>query len=423
MDDLEAYDPVVITGVGMVTPFAGDREQTWQAVLNGQSAARQLSLPDLRGHSHTTHIQHPRWIGCPANRSLSLSDDPLVDLALRSSREAIHDAELTDAAVEPARLGCVFGTSKGSLFAATELWSQHSKDPSFALRTLLGPAVSAQAIAAERGLSGPVLCPVAACATGVAAVLRGAELIRQGDCDAVIAGSADDSLHPLVLASFQRLGVLAPPEHPESASRPFDRRRRGFVVGAGAGCLILERRSHAQRRGKQWYAVVGPGRLQSDPTGITSLDTSGSVLAHMVEDCWKSFDPSATAAPDVVNLHGTGTRQNDPAECRALQLVFGDRLASVSCGSLKGGLGHLLGAAGSVELGLCCLMLRDQIVPANVNLDDVDDDCRLSWVRDHPLRRSIESLLKLSLGFGGHQAILLLQRGSLAGDAKSLPTA
>lgn len=422
MDDLEAYDPVVITGVGMVTPFAGDREQTWQAVLRGQSAARPLSLPDLRGHSHTTHNQFSRWIGCPADRSLTLADDPLVDLALRSSREAIHDAELTDAAVEPARLGCVFGTSKGSLFAATELWSQHSKDPSFALRTLLGPAVSAQAIAAERRLSGPVLCPVAACATGVAAALRGAELIRQGDCDAVIAGSADDSLHPLVLASFQRLGILAPPEHPETASRPFDRRRRGFVVGAGAGCLILERRSHAQRRGKQWYAVVGPGRLQSDPTGITSLDTSGSVLAHMIKSCWKSFDPSAATVPDVVNLHGTGTRQNDPAECRALQLVFGDRLASVSCGSLKGGLGHLLGAAGSVELGLCCLMLRDQIVPATVNLNDVDDDCRLSWVRNQPVRRSIESLLKISLGFGGQQAVLLLRRGPLQGQTPERPT-
>ncbi len=419
MDEFSAADPVVITGVGMVTPLAGDREGTWRRVLAGTAAARRLRHEDAHPLPERLRRHLVGWIGCPADRSQVVSPDPLVDLALRASREAIADSGWRLGDADSTRMGCVFGTSKGSLCSASQLYDQlcdASEKPSAAVATMLGPAVSAQAVAADFGLCGPVICPVAACATGVAAVLRAADLIRHGDCDIAIAGSADDSLHPLVLASFQRLGVLATSNDPAAASRPFDRHRRGFVIGAGAGCVILERRSHALQRGKAWYATVGPGRLMSDPTGMTTLDASGNVLARMIADCSAPFSGTDQPVPDVVNLHGTGTRQNDPAECRALRQVFGDRLDSSSCGSLKGGLGHLLGAAGSVELGLCCLMLRDQLVPPNVNLEEADPDCQLPWVRREPARRGIASLLKLSLGFGGHQAALWLHRGTRDSD-------
>ena len=322
--------------------------------------------------------------------------------------------------MDPTRLGCVFGTSKGSLFAASALWTGSNSDPSVAcdssaddcFHLLLGPAIATTAVANDLGVLGPRLAPVAACATGVVAVIRAAELVRRGECDVVIAGSADDSLHPLVLASFQKLGVLAQHADPAAASRPFDRDRTGFVIGSGAGALVLERRSHALARGSTWYAELGPGRVQSDPTGMTSLDESGNMLAHLISAATPLTSRGALRVPDVLNLHGTGTRLNDPAECRAVQQVYGSEITAASCGSLKGAIGHMLGAAGSVELAFCCLMFRDQIVPANVNLDSPAEECRLPWVLEHPRARRIESILKLSLGFGGHQAALWLERGN-----------
>lgn len=352
--------------------------------------------------------EQARWIVCPAaGSSRSLPGDPVIHMALTASHAALLDAQLPSTLIPAERCGCVFGTSKGSFFAVTKAYHRDEASSISHWETmLLGPAVAASAVAREHHLAGPLHCPVAACATGLAAVLRGVDLLRQGDCDLAVVGSADDSLHPLVLASFQRMGVLAS-GNPATASRPFDRQRTGFVVGAGAGALILERRSAALARGVPWYAEIVTGALASDPAGLTSLDETGNTLAHLLT----AIVPQG-AVPDVLNLHGTGTRMNDPAECRALQQVFGPRLQQSLCGSLKGGMGHLLGAAGSVELALCCLMLRDQLVPPNVNLDDVDVDCRLPWVVEQPAPSRVQSLLKLSLGFGGHQAAVWLERGT-----------
>lgn len=399
-------DPVVITGLGVVSPWGADLAASWQGALAGRSMARRWEAgPHLPPFPFATRA---RWIACPAAElPASHNSDPVTELALTASRAAAADAHITPTAMPSERIACVFGTSKGSLAAVTSAMKHHADE---ALddwqRVLLGPSVAAMAVAHDLHLRGPRLCPVAACATGLAAVLRGVELLQQGDCDWALVGSADDSLHPLVLASFQRLGVLAQGV-PEEASRPFDRRRTGFVIGAGAGSLILERRSTAIARGVPWYAEIVSGALASDPTGLTTLDASGHTLARLI-----SAVVPPGKVPDVLNLHGTGTRLNDPAECCALRQVFGDRLRNTLCGSLKGGMGHLLGAAGSVELALCCLMLRDQIVPPNVNLENVADDCQLPWVCGAAIAKPVTSLLKLSLGFGGHQAALWLERGN-----------
>jgi 3-oxoacyl-[acyl-carrier-protein] synthase II len=268
------------------------------------------------------------------------------------------------------------------------------------------PSTAAATIASRFDLRGPCLSPVAACATGVAAIVRGMLAIQTGECDVVFAGSADDSLHPGVLSSFQRLGVLARSDNPATACRPFDRTRQGFVVGAGAACLILERRSHAERRGAAWYAEILAGRLATDPAGITQLDESGDSLTHLISaTCWD-------LRPDFVQLHGTGTRTNDPVECRAMGSVFGDAARFMLAGGIKGAIGHLLGAAGSVETAMTCLSLRDQMIPPCANLMDVDPACDLSFVRAKAVTAPIQTALKLSLGFGGHQAALLLRRGN-----------
>ncbi len=396
-------DPVVVTGIGMVTPLGPDTATTWHHVLRGVSAGEFLPYPpDLDA---VVGSRKPTWIGAPARPGGTSADDPVINLACLAVEEALRDAGEPQRHHDRERIGCVFGTSKGSLYAATACQTGGSHEAWE--RMLAGPALASMAVAARYELYGPRISPVAACATGIAAVLQGAALVCRDDCEVAVVGSADDSLHPLVLASFQRLGVLASATSPSQASRPFDRRRNGFVIGAGAGALILERRSRAQSRGVRWYAELGPGRMLGDPTGVTALDASGETLAALIHRC-----VPAGAVPDVINLHGTGTRLNDPAECRALRQVFGSRLTGVSCGSLKGGLGHLLGAAGSVELALGCKMLAEQTVPPNANLDDVDPACDLPWVRGMPERRAIASLLKLSLGFGGHQGALWLNHGN-----------
>ncbi|HUQ68733.1 MAG TPA: beta-ketoacyl-[acyl-carrier-protein] synthase family protein [Planctomycetaceae bacterium] len=402
MPSADTDDPIVITGVGVVSPLGRTCEATWLGVLSGRSAARRLTAADFLLPRRDPRWDATAWLGCPADLPVDSAWDRVTALGLRAAAEASADAGLDRTDLDPNQIGCVFGTSKGSLFAATADWCGLGEVSSF---PALWPSATAHAIAARFGWTGPCLAPVAACATGLVAVIRAAALIREGACDVVLAGSADDSLHPLVLASFQRLGVLARHAEPTQASRPFDRDRNGFVIGVGAGGLVLERKSHAVARGARWYAAVGPGRFSADPSGMTALDDSGATLARLIAD-----SVPADRVPDVINLHGTGTRLNDPAECRAVRLAIPQAARDSRAGSFKGALGHLLGAAGSVELALLCLAIRDQTLPPNVNRDCADPDCDLNWIGATPEPATIKSVLKLSLGFGGHQAAVWLER-------------
>jgi 3-oxoacyl-[acyl-carrier-protein] synthase II len=254
---------------------------------------------------------------------------------------------------------------------------------------------------------------VAACATGLAACLRGFELIRDGRCDVVLAGSSDASLQPAILGSFQRLGVLArPSDDPATACRPFDRHRSGFVIGEGAGCLVLESFEHAVARGARWYAEWESGRMLSDPSGLTQLDPHGQSLQRLLSDLRNEVGE----LPDYMNLHGTATLPNDRVESAAIRAVLGTDADGISYSSLKGGLGHLLGAAGSVELAASLLAIRDQTVPPTVNLETADPELTLDFTPRQSRQRSIDRVWKLSLGFGGHLSAASVCRLRGAGD-------
>lgn len=402
----DSADPVVVSGIGLVTPIGADRESTWSALLSGKRAGRCLSSRELGARQDWPGV---RWMGNPAvmrpepRLPVDLTDR-VVRLGVLAALEAWDEARLTESSLIPDRIGCIVGTSKGGL---------HTLDaaPDVEHWECGWPSATASRLAALFDLRGPCLAPVAACATGVVAILRGVAAIQAGECDVVLSGSADDSLHPGVLASFQRLGVLARHDDPTAACRPYDRDRNGFVVGTGAGCLVLERRSHAIRRGAKWYAEIVRGRLATDPSGMTQLDPAGQALARLIELTCQDV------VPDHIQLHGTGTRMNDPAECRAVRQVFGQRADSVLHASLKGALGHLLGAAGSVETALACLSLRDGVVAPCANLDHVDRECALPFAREATPAHSLQTVLKLSLGFGGHQAAILLRRPSHSASA------
>lgn len=394
-------DPVVISGIGLVTPLGGDREASWAALCAGQRAGQWLTAHDL---GSPREWPDGRWSGNPAvlrSESRLPADvaDRVVRLGVRAALEAWDDAHLSDGPLNPERIGCIVGTSKGGLHTFDAAWDGGSWDAGW-------PSATASRLASLFDLRGPCLAPVAACATGVVAILRGVAAIEADECDVVLTGSADDSLHPGVLASFQRLGVLARHADPAAACRPYDRARNGFTIGAGAGCLILERRSHAIERGVKWYAEIVRGRLGTDPAGMTQLDSAGQALARLIDVTCQG------ECPDHIQLHGTGTRLNDPAECRAVRQVFGSQADNIRHASLKGALGHLLGAAGSVETALACLSLRDQAIAPCANLDEQDPECDLPFVQGEPATLPLRTVLKLSLGFGGHQAAILLRRGS-----------
>ncbi len=415
---------VVITGIGMVTGLGPDRETTWQSLSEGAGAVRWLDTRDLmqRIGSKAVPKELPRIAGAPAAFEAPVSDDPYlgepnIHLAVTAAKEAVADAQVDWERVPQYRRGCVIGTSKGGIRSigralAERRCSDHVKNFTPELWPMFWPNAPASLVAARWNIQGPVLCPVAACATGLMSLCRGAELIEHGTCDVVLAGSTDASLEPAVLGAFSRMGVMAKDfEDPASACRPFDRFRSGFVVGEGAAVLVLERAELASARGVKPYAEWLAGGCVSDPTGIAHLETEGTSLSWLISEVLRRSNTSASQI-DYINLHGTGTKDNDRAETRAIQRALGAAAEDISCSSLKGALGHLLGAAGSVETACTLLAMRDGCVPPTRNLTQPDPECDLDYTPGIAKPRHIGKAMKLSLGFGGHQVAAVLGRVS-----------
>lgn len=401
---------VAITGIGLVTSLGADRESTWKALLDGKGAVRRLD-PFPQGPSDAKG-ERLTFLGAPAAISSVSSceiyeTEPNIHLAMTAAAEAVLDAGIDWDPINSFRRGCVIGTSKGGMKSISRALAEREFAGEAGLTEELWPMfwpnTPASLVAKTFRIQGAVLCPVAACATGLMSLWRGAELIREGACDLVLAGSTDASLEPAVLGAFSRMGVLAKDaEDPSTACRPFDQNRSGFVVGEGAAVLVLERADLARSRGRVPYAEWLAGGSVSDPTGIARLNPEASELTWLIRDVLRRAGTSPEQI-DYLNLHGTGTWENDRAETRAVRQAFGRHADRLSCSSLKGALGHLLGAAGSVETALTLLAMRDGIVPPTRNLDRPDSQCNLDYTPGEPQKRPIRHAMKISLGFGGHQ--------------------
>jgi 3-oxoacyl-[acyl-carrier-protein] synthase II len=386
-----------------VSPLGSASDAHWRQLLEGRLAVR--SLPELAGPS----IGGPpadgwsNWSGAPAaGFPVVPPADVLSRMALRAAGEALADAGLElpgDIPME--RVGCVLGVSKPMGLSANS--DPRADDDHLAIHR------PSQSLASEHGVRGPVLVPSAACATGLISLIRGAALIRDATCDAVLAGSSDWSLSPGYLAGYRRLGVLAKAVgDPATACRPYDRRRSGFVVGCGAGVLVLEDWERARQRGAAIHAEWLGSALAGDAFSMVDVATSGETPARVIRDALRRSG-LRPADLDAVSLHGTGTRANDVAETAALHRALGETAGRVSCFSLKGSIGHLLGAAGSVETATLVRALRSQIVPPTMNLEQPDPQCDLDYTPGRPRPRAIRHALKLSLGFGGACAAAILR--------------
>ncbi|OGR97189.1 MAG: hypothetical protein A2902_03645 [Elusimicrobia bacterium RIFCSPLOWO2_01_FULL_64_13] len=366
-------DPeVCVTGIGLVTPLADDREGTWRMVREGGtllfSGTDPVLGPELSPYVRPSPFHHSNGL------------HPVYPIALRAAREALRDAGLEPLDVPEGRMGCSVSVSK-PVFPA-------------GLSAPASPESVHAFIARELGFSGPALNLVAACATGIHSVLLASRWLKEGLCDAALAGSAESSMHPLLVAGFRNMGVLS------LFPRPFDRRRDGFILGEGAGVLVLERRSGALSRGAKVRAVLASAAVGSDCSHPTRFFPDGMSVARVIS---RALARAEIAPGDVgyVNLHGTGTAANDLMETRAVKAAFGKKSYDISCSSTKPATGHLLGAAGSVELGLACLALRDGWVPPTPHLEEPDPECDLDYTALRGRKRSFRAALSLSFGFGG----------------------
>ncbi|MFK7821504.1 MAG: beta-ketoacyl synthase N-terminal-like domain-containing protein [Planctomycetaceae bacterium] len=360
----------VITGVGLVTPFGTDLSEISQAVAKGESGLKWLAEPPV-----AQERKPGLYAGGRAKFEPTSGQDAVVEMAVVAAQAAILDAGIDLGSIDRTRLGCVVGTSKGLLDTyADDFISGHRAVafPGFQPNT---PAIHvAQSVSA----TGPCLCPIAACATGLASVARGVQLIDDGYCDVVLAGSSDASLCDWVLNSFSRLGVLAKNfDDPAHAVRPFSDDRDGFLVGEGAAVFVLQKEHDAIAAGSNVRARWLASATGSDPTGITQIDETGEALEAIISMALSTAGILPKEV-DFLNLHGTATKPNDLCEGNAIRAIFGDR--AIQRRAYKSQIGHCLGAAGSIEIGLSLL--------------------EPDWTTQ----------LKTSLGFGGHLIAAALER-------------
>lgn len=400
---------MVVTGIGLNTGLGLSTTETWANLIAGRHAFRELALPHATG-------AHPH-VGCPLAGGPALSTGANL---LRVAAAACSDARLGETQVDKDRVGVAIGMSKGDLAGFASWHRELSRDRGDTdverARGWLAswPNAAASSLAAEGGFRGPCLAPIAACATGLVAALQGVQLIRRGVCDVVLAGAGDSSLDPLVLGAFRRMGVLAAPG---LAVRPWDRLRSGFLVGEGAAVLVLERDDRARARGMIPYAELAGGAFGADAYHMTDLDPDPSGLAHVIRRAMTNAGVPAEEI-DHVNVHGTATRSNDPLECRAIRLALGARADRVACSANKSQIGHLLGAAGAVELAITCLSIHERFMTPTLNLTDPDPACDLDGTPLVGRHREIVAALKLSIGFGGHLAAAVLRRCEGRRDAR-----
>jgi beta-ketoacyl-acyl-carrier-protein synthase II len=404
---------VAVTGLGAVTPLGHDARSTWEGAVAGRSGVGFIESFDASGFpvriaSEVKGFDPVDVVGPKEARRLERN----VVLAVAAAREAWKDAAVEG--VDPARAGILVGSAIGGVtgvLAQQEVLRErgHDRVSPWFLPNVLVDSASGQ-IAIDLGLRGPNYAPVSACATGSHAVGEGAELIRRGDADVVLAGGTEACMHPVILAGFCAMrGLVAEEEDPTRASRPFDATRAGFVMGEGACVLLLEDLERAAERGARVYAEVLGYGTSNDAHHMAQPDPE----SVGVEEMMRAALTRAGVEPErvgYVNAHGTSTPQGDLAETKAIKAVFGPHAHELAVSSTKSVLGHLFGAAGAVEAMMCVLALHEGVLPPTINYVTPDPECDLDYVPNEARQVRVDVALSNAMGLGGHNACVLLGR-------------
>ena len=405
---------VVITGMGAVSPLGNDLPSTWEAALAGKSGIDFIRSFDasafpVRVAAEVKDFERPEIVSPKEARRL----DRNVLLALAAGKEALDAAGL-DSYYEPERVGITFGSAIGGFLGIME---QHEvlldRGPDrispYFLPSVLVDSASGQ-LAISLGLRGPNYAPVSACATGSHSVGEGAEIVRRGDADAVLAGGTEACMHPLILAGFCAMrGLAAEEEHPPRASRPFDATRAGFVIGEGAGALVLEELDAARARGATIYAeVIGYG-TSNDAYHMAAPEPDASGVALMMRSALERAGVERERV-GYINAHGTSTPLGDAAETKAIKDVFGDHAHELAVSSTKSMMGHCFGAAGAIEAQMAALAVHHGKLPPTINYEHPDPACDLDYVPNEAREVEVDVALSNAMGLGGHNACVLIGR-------------
>ena len=405
---------VAVTGLGALTPLGPDVAALTEGLLSGRSGVRLLEGDSGFGTA--------QWDALPARLAATVdlegrlerlearTLDRVQQLALVAAREAWDDAG--QPAVEPTRLAVVIGSGIGGaltiLGQAAVLRERGPRAVSPHLVPMLMPNGPAATVGLALGAKAGVHTPVSACASGAEAIALALQLLRSGRVDVVVAGGSEACVHPLPMAGFAQMRAMSTRhDEPEAASRPYDKGRDGFVLGEGAGVLVLEREEFAAARGATVHAYLAGAGLAADAHHVTAPDPSGDGAGRSIT---AALEDAGLAPTDIghVNAHATSTPLGDVAEAKALGLALGAHRPAVT--AVKSCTGHLLGAAGAVEAVATVVALRDQVVPPVRNLDDMDDEADVDAVRVLPRELSHDAALSTSFGFGGHDVSLVFSR-------------
>jgi len=410
---------VAITGLGLVTPLGTNVATTWEGLIAGRSGAGPITRFDpaqssvkfaceVKAFDPTRHLEKKE-----ARRY-----DLFAQFAIAAAEEAVGDACLTNNwdKLDRRRIGAIVGTGTGGLQTFEEncraLFEKGPSRVSPFFVPMYMPNVAAALISMRYGAKGPNYATVSACASSAHSVGDAADLIRNDHADIMIAGGAEAAITPLAVASFANMKALSERnDDPQTASRPFDRDRDGFVMGDGAAVLILEEWEHARRRGAKIYAEVAGYGMSADAYHITAPAPDGSGA----QEAMRRAMADAGVRPESVgyiNAHGTSTPHGDAAETAAVKAVFGPQARKLIFGSTKSMTGHLLGAAGAFEAAICALVVQTGIIPPTINQFTPDPACDLDAAANKAVRRPIEVALSNSFGFGGHNVTLAVKRAA-----------
>lgn len=409
---------IVITGVGAVTPIGIGKDEFWAALSSGKNGFGRITKFDasnqtcqidaeVKGFDPLLYIEKKR-----ARRM-----DMFTQFAMAASHLAMKDAGLDHKTVDPERAGVIVGSGIGGL---PTIEAQHSvlleKGPSRVTPFLIPMLITNIApgeIAIDFGFVGPNFSVSSACATANQSIGAALRHLRYGDADVIIAGGTEAAITPLGLAGFCQAQALTTDfnDNPGAASRPFDAKRSGFVMGEGAGIVILETEEHAKKRGAKIYAELAGYGATDDAFHITAPSPEGKAATRAMELALKDAGVKPEQI-DYINAHGTSTPLNDKTETKAIKMVFGEHAKKIPISSTKSMTGHLLGAAGGIELIATLLCMQNDTVHPTINYQNPDPECDLDYVPNKARPHKINAALSNSLGFGGHNAVLVVKKYS-----------
>ena len=406
---------IVITGLGCVSPVGLSAEESWQAVLQGQSGVAPLTLFDttqfaVRFGAEVKNFDPLRY----ADRKEARKMDRFTQFGVAAAQEAMDNSGLKVTDENRDRIGVIIGSGIGGILTLeTEVQTLNTRGPDrispFFIPMMICDMASGQ-VSIRHGLCGPNSCVVTACATGTNSIGDAAAIIRRGDADAMLAGGAEAAITPMGVGGFAACRALSTRnDDPERASRPFDADRDGFVIGEGGAVMVLEELEFAKSRGAKILAeLIGYG-MSADAYHITQPAPEGRGAAKAMRAALRD----AAVAPEnitYINAHGTSTGPNDRNETAAVKAVFGEHAYRLPVSSTKSMTGHLLGAAGAIEAIFCVQAIRDGVIPPTINHEKPDPDCDLDYVPNEKRHIELDCVLSNSFGFGGHNATLVLRR-------------